>query len=179
MIVEEGYPANGKTMETIPPEPLQKKSTHPVNKPRVRELTSGEFPAADIFWMDYHETKGDPSTDRIFAVFSGDIIVSLARCRRHTDGMDVDGIFTPAEYRTNGYSRLAVGALVEACHNDDLYMHAVRHLVGFYEKQGFVPIEEKALPSTIRERYVWAGGNLEGAEVQPMYRKAGLFLKGE
>jgi N-acetylglutamate synthase-like GNAT family acetyltransferase len=89
--------------------------------------------------------------------------------------MDVDGIFTPAEYRRKGYSRLAVGALVEACHNDDLYMHAVRHLVGFYTKQGFISIEEKELPPTIRERYVWAGGNLEGAEVQPMRRKAGLF----
>jgi GNAT superfamily N-acetyltransferase len=177
MIEEDRYPANGKTMETIPPERLQKNGTHPVTKTRVSELRAGEFPAADTCWMDYHETRGDPVTDRIFAVFSGDTIVSLARCRRHTDGMDVDGIFTPAEYRRQGYSRLAVGALVEACHNDDLYMHAVRHLVGFYEKQGFVPIEEKALPSTIRERYVWAGGNLEGAEVQPMYRKAGLSLK--
>jgi GNAT superfamily N-acetyltransferase len=89
--------------------------------------------------------------------------------------MDVDGIFTPAEHRRKGYSRLAVSALVEACHNDDLYMHAVRHLVGFYAEQGFFPIEEKVLPPTIRERYVWAGGNLEGAEVQPMLRKAGLF----
>lgn len=141
----------------------------------VRELRSDEFSAADRCWVDYHETTGDPVTDRIFAVFSGDLIVSLARCRRHPDGMDVDGIFTPEEHRRKGYSRLAVSALVDACHNDDLYMHAVRHLVGFYAKQGFFPIEEKELPPTIRERYLWAGGNLEGAEVQPMRRKPGLF----
>ncbi|MEI7855935.1 MAG: GNAT family N-acetyltransferase [Methanomicrobiales archaeon] len=151
------------------------KETRTDKKHSVRELRSDEFPAADTFWVEYHETTGDPATDRIFAVFSGELLVSLARCRRHPDGMDVDGIFTPEEHRLKGYSRLAVGALVEACHNDDLYMHAVRHLIGFYTKQGFIPIAEKDLPPTIRERYVWAGGNLEGAEVQPMYRKAGLF----
>jgi PAS domain S-box-containing protein len=142
----------------------------------VRELRPDEFSAADRCWVDYHDTTGDPATDRIFAVFVGDWIVSLARCRRHPDGMDVDGIFTPEGERRKGYSRLAVGALVDACHNDVLYMHAVRHLTGFYAKMGFVPIEEKELPATIRERYLWAGGNLEGAEVQPMYRKAGLFF---
>jgi GNAT superfamily N-acetyltransferase len=154
----------------------QREGTTMTGETIVRELKADEFPAADTCWVEYHETPGDPATDRIFAVFSGAQIVSLARCRRHTDGMDVDGIFTPEEHRRKGYSRIAVSALVEACHNDDLYMHAVRHLIGFYTKQGFVPIEEKKLPATIRERYVWAGGNLEGAEVQPMYRKAGLFF---
>jgi GNAT superfamily N-acetyltransferase len=91
--------------------------------------------------------------------------------------MAVDGIFTSVDHRRKGYSRLAVGALVEACHNNDLHMHAVRHLIGFYTKQGFAPIEEKVLPPTIRELYVWAGGNLEGAEVEPMLRKAGLFFE--
>jgi hypothetical protein len=37
-----------------------------------------------------------------------------------------------------------------------------------------VPIPETDLPPTIRERYTWAAGNLEGAEVQPMVRKAGI-----
>jgi len=142
--------------------------------PEVRELTADEFSAADTVWFDYHETKGDPAVDRIFAVILDTGIVSLARCRRHPDGMDVDGIFTPAEYRLKGYSRQAVSALVEACHNDDLYMHAVRHLVPFYQSYGFEIIAERDLPPTIRERYIWAAGNLEGAEVQPMHRRAGL-----
>jgi hypothetical protein len=140
----------------------------------TRELKAGEFLLADECWRDYHETKGDPATDRVFAVFSGSGIVSLARCRRHEDGLEVDGIFTPADHRGNGFSRRAVCALVEACHNDDLYMYAVRHLVPFYARSGFEPIPENALPSKIRERYTWAAGNLEGADVQPMRRKAGL-----
>ncbi|MFA5268502.1 MAG: GNAT family N-acetyltransferase [Methanoregula sp.] len=142
--------------------------------PEVRELTADEFPRADTVWFEYHETKGDPVLDRIFAVILDEGIVSLARCRRHPDGLDVDGIFTPEEHRSKGYSRMAVSALVEACHNDDLYMHAVRSLVPFYQSFGFRIIPERDLPQTIRERYVWAAGNLEGADVQPMHRKAGL-----
>jgi hypothetical protein len=139
----------------------------------TRELRSGEFPLADQVWRDYHETKGDTATDRVFAVFSGSRIVSLARCRRHGDGLEVDGIFTPVDLRGNGYSHRAVCALVEACHNDDLYMYAVRHLVTFYARFGFEPVPESDLPSKIRERYTWAAGNLEGAGVQPMRRRAG------
>lgn len=142
--------------------------------PFVRELRTSEFPLADKVWRDYHETTGDPAVDRIFAVFSYGEILSVARCRRHPDGLEVDGIFTPERFRKNGYSRIAVGALVEACHNDDLYMYAVRYLTGFYHQFGFEPIPESALPPVIRERYIWATGNLEGADVQPMRRNAGL-----
>ncbi|WP_321507418.1 GNAT family N-acetyltransferase [uncultured Methanoregula sp.] len=142
--------------------------------PFTREIRVNEFPLADNVWLDYHDTNGDPATDRIFAVFSDGEIRSVARCRRHRDGLEVDGIFTPEAYRGKGYSRMAVGALVEACHNDDLYMYAVRHLVGFYAGFGFEPIRETELPAIIRERYTWAAGNLEGAEVQPMRRKAGF-----
>ncbi len=135
---------------------------------------AGEFFLADEIWREYHDTSGDPAVDRIFAVFRAGSIVSVARCRRHSDGLEVDGVFTPAAHRRKGYSQSAVGALVEACHNDDLWMHAVRGLVPFYATFGFESIPEKDLPPTIRERYVWAGGNLEGADVQPMRRKAGL-----
>ena len=54
-------------------------------KVEIRELRSIEFKDANIIWIDYHETQGDPQTDRIFAAFEGEIIVSLARCRRHPD----------------------------------------------------------------------------------------------
>jgi hypothetical protein len=141
--------------------------------PAVREFTVAEFGKAASAWHDYHETTGDPSVDRIFGVFLMGEPVSLARCRRHDGGHEVDGIFTPVEHRNHGYSRLAVEALVEACHNDTLYMYAVSHLVKFYAGFGFEKIPENALPSSIRERYTWAAGNLEGAEVQPMRRNAG------
>jgi GNAT superfamily N-acetyltransferase len=176
MIEQDGSIVIEKTGVSASDNNAQREGTQRTGKIIVRELKADEFPEADRCWVEYHETTGDPATDRIFAVFYQNQIVSLARCRRHPDGMAVDGIFTPEKHRRKGYSRLAVGALVEACHNDDLYMHAVRHLIGFYAKHGFVPIEEKVLPPAIRERYVWAGGNLEGAEVEPMLRKAGLFF---
>jgi PAS domain S-box-containing protein len=140
----------------------------------VRELRADEFPRAREVWLDYHETTADPMQDRVFAAILAGKIVSLARCRHHPDGIEVDGIFTPVTCRSRGYSRLAVRALVEACHNDDLYMHAVKDLTTFYQSFGFEPVTERDLPPTIRERYLWAAGNLEGAEVQPMCRKAGF-----
>ena len=70
---------------------------------------------------------------------------------------------------------MAMNALVVACHNDDLYMYAVESLAGFYAEFGFVSIPERDLPPGVRERYTWAAGNMEGAEVRPMFRRAGLF----
>jgi GNAT superfamily N-acetyltransferase len=136
----------------------------------VRELSAREFPLADALWIDYHHTTGDPQTDRIFAAFHDGDAVSLARCRAHTDGYEVDGVFTPAARRGHGYADAAVRGLVEACGSDTLYMHAVRHLETFYRRYGFVPIDEKELPETIRERFAWAQGEMEGADVLPMRR---------
>jgi len=144
-------------------------------RPEVRELTSAEFPAANEVWRDYHGTIGEPARDRIFATFLAGQIVSLARCRRHPDGLEVDGVFTPDACRNKGYARMVMSALVVACHNDDLYMYAVESLAGFYAEFGFVSIPERDLPPGVRERYTWAAGNMEGAEVRPMFRRAGLF----
>lgn len=158
----------------LPGRPSPKNGAVPVSGPAtVRELRADEFCLADLVWKEYHETKGDPGRDRVFAVFSGATPVSLARCRRHPCGFEVDGIFTVESCRGRGYSRMAVGALVEACHNDVLFMYAVRHLAVFYATFGFEPVLETALPADIRERYTWAAGNLEGADVQPMRRNAG------
>jgi GNAT superfamily N-acetyltransferase len=140
----------------------------------VRELRSAEFSAADEVWREYRGMVGDPGRDRIFAVFLAGKIVSLARCRRHADGLEVDGVFTPEQYRGRGYARMAVAALVVACHNDDLYMYAVENLTGLYAEFRFMSIPERDLPPGVRERYTWAAGNVEGAEVRPMYRRAGL-----
>jgi PAS domain S-box-containing protein len=137
----------------------------------VRELVSAEFPLAEELWIDYHQTKGDVRTDRIFATFSEGIVVSIARCKRHPDGFEVDGVFTPDRHRGHGYANAAVWGLVEACGNDTLYMHSVKNLIGFYGHYGFVPIHEKELPTTIRERFAWAQGEMEGANVAPMKRE--------
>lgn len=140
----------------------------------IRELGSAEFPDANRVWVDYHETIGDPEKDRIFAAFEGGEIVSLARCRDHPDGSsEVDAVFTPEEYRGRGLSRQVVGALVEACYNEELLMYAVQHLKKFYGEFGFVSVPEGALSTSVRERYLWAAGNMEGAEVIPMKRPSG------
>jgi GNAT superfamily N-acetyltransferase len=143
-------------------------------KPVVKELRGSEFPLADEVWIGYHGTKGDPKQDRIFGVFAEGRLVSLARCKRHPDGLEVDGIYTPPEMRGRGYAKKAVAALVEACHHDTLYMHSVLNLTGFYAEFGFEMIDEKELPPTILARYQFAMGNLEGSNVQPMRRRPGL-----
>ena len=113
---------------------------------------------------------GDPRTDRIFAAFLDGQAVSVARCKWHPDGHEVDGVFTPVAHRGHGYANAAVWGLIEACGSDILYMHSVRNLEKFYGSYGFVPIDEKELPPTIRERYAWAQGEMEGANVLPMKR---------
>jgi signal transduction histidine kinase/predicted GNAT family acetyltransferase len=136
----------------------------------VRELSAAEFPVAEALWTEYHQTKGDPRTDRIFAGFSEGEAVSVARCQKHPDGFEVDAVFTPSAYRGHGYSHAVMGGLVEACGHDTLFMHSVKNLTGFYSQYGFVSIAESELPPSIRDRYAWAEGEMEGANVAPMKR---------
>ncbi len=143
----------------------------------TRELRSEEFALAEEIWIDYHGLQADPKTDRIFGVFVDGTLVSVARCRRHPDGYEVDGVFTPVRFRGRGYARRAMDALVEACQHDTLYMHAVRELVDFYGAYGFISIPESDLPPTIRARFAFALGEMEGANVQPMRRAAGSFRR--
>ncbi len=182
-VPDEYYRFEG-TREDAPPFPLSSNQEPIVNHGalhtsgiRVRELTSLEFPLANQLWIDYHETRGDPQIDRIFAAFSDSEMASLARCRKHPDGLEVDGIFTPDRFRGQGYATATVWGLVEACGNDPLYMHAVRNLTGFYERYGFVSIAEEELPPSISKRFEWAGGSMEGANVCPMKRDASRFRK--
>ncbi len=136
----------------------------------VRELTTAEFYFAEKIWIDYHQTKSDPVTDRIFCVFVEDTPVSVARCKQHPDGYEIDGIFTWKEFRGNGYAKKAISALIDSCGSETLYMYSVQSLVNFYTSFGFEPIREQELPATVRERYAWAIGDMNAAEVCPMKR---------
>jgi len=136
----------------------------------VRELSALEFPVAEALWTDYHQTMGDPRTDRIFAGFFPDEAVSVARCRRHPDGFEVDAVFTPSVHRGHGYAHAVMWGLVEACGHDTLFMHSVKNLTGFYSHFGFFTIAESELPPSIQERFAWAEGEMEGANVSPMKR---------
>lgn len=136
----------------------------------ARELRKDEFPLAEKIWTHYHQQTADPERDRIFGVFVEGSLVSVARCRAHPDGLEVDGVFTPTEYRGRGYAKRTVEALVAACGDETLYMHSTLELVTFYGSFGFVSIPEEDLPPTIRARFGFAMGDMKGANVQPMMR---------
>lgn len=136
-----------------------------------RELLASEFPLAEKLWETYHQQTANPETDRVFGAFAEGILVSLARCRRHPDGSEVDSVFTPEAYRGHGFAQYAMDALIDSCKEEWLYMHSTKVLVGWYGRYGFEKIPEDSLPKTIRERYAFALGNLEGSGVVPMMRK--------
>lgn len=136
----------------------------------VRELNKPEFRLAEQVWTQYHQQTADPDTDRIFGVFVEGDLAAVARCRRHPDGHEVDGVFVPDDYRDRGYARKAVQELVDRCGSDPLYMHSTLDLVKFYASFGFEQIPESALPKSIQERFNFAEGELKGANVSPMKR---------
>ena len=139
----------------------------------ARELAANEFVLAEEVWLTYHQQKADRETDRIFGVFVEGDLAAVARCRRHPDGREVDGVYVPDDYRDRGYARKAVQALVDACGGEPLYMHSTLPLAGFYSSFGFRKIDEDELPRSIRERFNFAEGDLEGANVVPMRRTQG------
>jgi nucleotide-binding universal stress UspA family protein/GNAT superfamily N-acetyltransferase len=136
----------------------------------IKELTKYEFRLAEEVWTQYHQQKADPDTDRIFGVFVEGELAAVARCRRHPDGLEVDGVFVPDDYRDRGYARKAVQELVDRCGSEPLFMHSTLELVKFYASFGFEPIPESALPRSIKERFNFAEGELKGANVSPMKR---------
>ena len=136
----------------------------------ARELGVSEFGKAEKIWLNYHQQKADPGTDRVFGVFVEGALAAVARCRQHPDGLEVDGVYVPDEYRDRGYARKAVQALVDACGHEPLYMHSTLSLVRFYSSFGFGQISEDELPRSIKERFNFAEGDLEGANVVPMGR---------
>ena len=137
----------------------------------VRELSPEEFPLAEGIWEHYHQQKADAEIDRIFALFVEGVIAGVARCRRHPDGVEVDGVFVLEEFRDRGYARRIMQELVRERGHEVLYMHSTLELVSFYKSLGFIPIPENDLPQTIRERFAFAQGNMAGADVSPMKRE--------
>jgi GNAT superfamily N-acetyltransferase len=139
----------------------------------ARELKRDEFPLAEKVWYHYHQQKADPAADRIFGVFFNGNLVGMARCKRHPDGCDVDGVFVLEEHRGLGYAGLAMRELIKGCGHEVLYMHSTLALVGFYQTFGFVPIPEDELPPTIKERLIFCLGEMEGCNARPMKRLPG------
>jgi predicted GNAT family acetyltransferase len=121
----EAYRVEG-TSEDAPPRTLPESEATGLRGSRdttgiiVKELCAVEFPVAETLWTEYHETKGDMKTDRIFVGFAQNEPVSVARCRKHPDGFEVDAVFTPPTQRGHGYAHALMRGLVKACRNDVL-----------------------------------------------------------
>ena len=83
----------------------------------------------------------------------------------------MDGVYVLDEYRLKGYARSIMKRLIEECgRNETLYMHSKTELREFYGSMGFYPIPEPELPKTIRDRFGFVMGNLQGIDVCPMRR---------
>lgn len=148
----------------------QYRSTPSMN-PTVRTLKPEEFPLAEKLWREYRGQKGDPSNERIFGVFNSAELAATARCTRHPDGLEMDCVFTPEKHRGKGYARIVVEALLDACGHEPIYIHSTLPLIAFYTSLGFKRIEERTMPQTIRDRFLFCFGEMEGCNAVPMVRQ--------
>jgi N-acetylglutamate synthase-like GNAT family acetyltransferase len=139
--------------------------------PLVRELARSEFPLVEAIWYHYRGQKTDPAADRIFGAFVDGTLAAVARCKRHPDGIELDGVFTIDEYRGKGLARLVVNMAVKACGHETLYLHSTLDLIGFYRSFGFVTIPEDELPTSIKERLIFCFGEMYGCNAAPMRRE--------
>jgi N-acetylglutamate synthase-like GNAT family acetyltransferase len=137
----------------------------------VRELKRGEFSLAEKLWEQYRGQKADPVHERIFGVFVDGSLAATTRYTRHPDGNEMDCVFVPEKFRGKGYARDAVQALIDTCGSDMIYIHSTIVLIPFYKTFGFVPIPEEQLPKSIRERFLFCFGEMQGCNVCPMVRK--------
>ncbi|OPX62859.1 MULTISPECIES: GNAT family N-acetyltransferase [unclassified Methanoregula] len=136
----------------------------------VRELKKDEFSLAEKLWEEYRGQKNDMPEERVFGVFENGILAATARCTRHPDGLEMDCVFSSERFRGKGYARRAVQALIDACGKERIFIHSTITLISFYRTFGFVPIPEDKLPRTIRERFLFCFGEMEGCNVCPMTR---------
>lgn len=139
----------------------------------TRELKTEEFFLAETLWEQYRGQKADADTERIFGVFSGGELAATARFTKHPDGNELDCVFVPEKFRGNGYARDAVAALLAACGLEPVYIHSTIVLISFYKSLGFVPIPETRLPKSIRDRFIFCFGEMEGCNALPMMREPG------
>ena len=138
----------------------------------TRELTKSEFPLAEKVWEQYRGQKANPATERIFGVFEDGKLAATARFTRHSDGNEMDCVFSLDEYRGKGHARKVVQALVDTCGSERIYIHSTLVLISFYKTFGWTPIPEDQLPRSIRERFIFCFGEMEGCNVCPMVREA-------
>jgi len=65
----------------------------------IRELSPAEFPLAEKVWEQYRGQKANPATERIFGVFEDGKLAATARFTRHSDGNEMDCVFSLDDHR--------------------------------------------------------------------------------
>lgn len=136
----------------------------------VRELSTDEFSLVETLWVHYHGQKTDRTTDRIVGAFVDKELAAVARCRRHPDGLEVDGVYASEEHRGEGLARLVMEELLSIVGDQVLFLHSTLVLIRFYGSLGFVAIPEQELPPTIKERLAFCLGEMKGCGIAPMRR---------
>jgi N-acetylglutamate synthase-like GNAT family acetyltransferase len=137
----------------------------------TRELKREEFFLAENVWKQYRGQKADPENERIFGVFENGKLVATARYTKHPDGVEMDCVFVSDTYRSKGYAREVVRELIRLCGQETIYIHSTLVLIRFYKTFGFTLIPEDQLPTTIRERFLFCFGEMEGCNICPMVRQ--------
>jgi GNAT superfamily N-acetyltransferase len=136
----------------------------------IRHLAPEEFPLVDQLSAAYRGKETDRTTDRVFGAFAGGELVGSTRVRHHPEGFEVDGVFVSEAHRSEGLAGRLVQAVLDEFGSDTTWLHSTIPLVGFYGSFGWMPIDEKALPPTIRGRLAACSGNMIGCGVSPMRR---------
>ena len=126
----------------------------------VRELPPHEMRRAEEeLWVHDHQQKADTATDRVFAAFTGTLLIGVARCIRSPEGSLVDGVYVLEEYRHRGFARQIMRRLIEECGRDGpLYLYAKPEHLDFYREMGFEPVPDATLPAAIRAGTPTTGG---------------------
>jgi N-acetylglutamate synthase-like GNAT family acetyltransferase len=136
----------------------------------TRELRRDEFYLAEKMWEQYRGQKADPLHERIFGVFVDGSLAATARYTKHPDGVEMDCVFVPEHHRGKGYARYAVEELIRHCGAETIFIHSTIVLISFYRTFGFSPIPEDQLPRSIKERFLFCFGEMQGCNVCPMVR---------
>ena len=136
----------------------------------IRELDPDEFALVDQLWEPYRGQQTNRAIDLVLGGFVNGDLAGTARIRHHPDGLEVDGIFVSEAHRGVGLARQLVQAVIDRVGHEILWLHSTIPLIGFYGSFGFQPVEERALPPTIRERLAFCFGEMVGCGVCPMRR---------
>jgi len=118
----------------------------------VRELRASEIGRIkQELSLRFRAIDTDPAMTRMFAAFNGTRLVGVARCVRHPDGIELDGIYILEEVRRKGFVRGVTALLIEASGKRDvLYVRAAAGVAELYHTMGFRPVRESDLPGTLR-----------------------------